>query len=800
MYQVLARKYRPRNFNQLVGQTHVSKALTSALTRNRLHHAYLFTGTRGVGKTTIARILSKCLNCETGITATPCEVCATCTAINQGRFIDLIEIDAASRTKVEDTRELLDNVPYAPTQGRYKVYLIDEVHMLSTHSFNALLKTLEEPPEHVKFLLATTDPQKLPITVLSRCLQFTLRPLQQQEIHDHLQDILSQEQIVSDDKALWQLAEAAQGSLRDALSLTDQAIAYGQGQLGGTDVQEMLGLLDKSQIVNLLQGIHQNHTAQVSQLLQNLSSQAVDLKAVLDQLISLLHQLALLQVLPQIPVQGTLEYQTQLRQLAQSIDRTDIQLYYQIALQGRQDLKLSVSLQQGFDMCILRMLAFKPLTANHETIESSVNNQTDNIGSVDEQAVNNQSLNNQAVNKQAINDKSAEQSHDAVSDIQGLNSQAQQPELNNPALQSHIENTSTSPTAPELHAETLPTPTPQIEGRIPPAAEQVDESAQQPSTFEAALFETAVVAEEGIDTLSQHDADNSTDLASPAMPDDRLFINDGLFDDDNFASDNLLIDESLSSSEAQPQQSDLDKADQQHVSLQNVEADNQTSNKLAETMYPETTQPETVQPDIVQPASKNEPIQAVQPDAFQQQPFQQKSLQQKPFQQDEPQQKLAEQPVANTVLGSLTQTHAQSLLPQQVLQHKIVELSGHWDIEKWECWLRETDLSPGVRNLAQHGLMQGQIGQQHRFVIAPEHRLMATELMEGLSAALKNQWPDSQIELTFSSIDQPLPLELKQLRYEQALQQADYLMRHEPVIQQLIQQFDASLQEISLKD
>jgi DNA polymerase-3 subunit gamma/tau len=274
------------------------------------------------------------------------------------------------------------------------------------------------------------------------------------------------------------------------------------------------------------------------------------------------------------------------------------------------------------------------------------------------------------------------------------------------------------------------------------------------------------------------------------MPDDRLFINDGLFADNNFASDNLQTDESLSSSEAQTQQGDLDKADQQHVSLQNVEADNQTSNKLAETIYPETTQPETVQPAIVQPASKNKPIQAVQPDAFQQ----------KPFQQDKPQQKLAEQPAANTVLGSLTQTHAQSLLPQQVLQHKIVELSGQWDIEKWECWLRETDLSPGVRNLAQHGLMQGQIGRQHRFVIAPEHRLMATELMEGLSAALKNQWPDSQIELTFSSIDQPLPLELKQLRYEQALQQADYLMRHEPVVEQLIQQFDASLQEISLKD
>ena len=216
MYQVLARKYRPRNFNELVGQNHVSRALTSALERGRLHHAYLFTGTRGVGKTTIARILAKCLNCERGVTSTPCEVCATCKAVNEGRFIDLIEIDAASRTKVEDTRELLDNVPYAPSQGRYKVYLIDEVHMLSTHSFNALLKTLEEPPEHVKFLLATTDPQKLPITIISRCLQFVLRPLSQSLLSEHLANILTKEHVDYTQPALWQLASAAKGSVRDA--------------------------------------------------------------------------------------------------------------------------------------------------------------------------------------------------------------------------------------------------------------------------------------------------------------------------------------------------------------------------------------------------------------------------------------------------------------------------------------------------------------------------------------------------------------------------------------------------------
>lgn len=275
----------------------MSRALTSALTRGRLHHAYLFTGTRGVGKTTIARILSKCLNCETGITSTPCGVCNTCVSIDQGRFIDLIEIDAASRTKVEDTRELLDNVPYAPTQGRYKVYLIDEVHMLSTHSFIVLLKTLEEPPEHVKFLLATTDPQKLPVTVLSRCLQFTLRPLPKQEIHDHLADLLQREQIGFEDSALVVVGRfGARLAARCTVRSTDQAIAYGQGQVAGTDVQEMLGLLDKAQVMHLLAAIHQQNGAVVSQILFDLSQQAVDVKAVLDQIITLLHHVAVLRV------------------------------------------------------------------------------------------------------------------------------------------------------------------------------------------------------------------------------------------------------------------------------------------------------------------------------------------------------------------------------------------------------------------------------------------------------------------------------------------------------------------------
>ncbi|MDN5715453.1 MAG: DNA polymerase III subunit gamma/tau, partial [Acinetobacter sp.] len=364
MYQVLARKYRPRNFNELVGQNHVSRALTSALERGRLHHAYLFTGTRGVGKTTIARILAKCLNCETGVTSTPCEVCPTCTAVNEGRFIDLIEIDAASRTKVEDTRELLDNVPYAPTQGRFKVYLIDEVHMLSTHSFNALLKTLEEPPEHVKFLFATTDPQKLPITVISRCLQFTLRPLAVDEITEHLGNILNKESIQAEQDAIWQIAESAQGSLRDALSLTDQAIAYGQGAIQHQDVKEMLGLIDRTIIYDLILAIHQNQKQRVSELLMQFRQQALDVSLVLDQLISTLHELALLQYLPELSLKYSAEINKKIMQLSQQIAAQDLQLYYQIACKGRAELQLAVTQEQGFEMSVLRMLAFRPLQPN----------------------------------------------------------------------------------------------------------------------------------------------------------------------------------------------------------------------------------------------------------------------------------------------------------------------------------------------------------------------------------------------------------------------------------------------------
>ena len=358
-YQVLARKWRPGNFNEMVGQEHILRALINALDEDRLHHAYLFTGTRGVGKTTIARIFAKSLNCETGITSKPCGECGACTEIAEGRFIDLIEVDAASRTKVEDTRELLDNVQYAPTHGRFKVYLIDEVHMLSGHSFNALLKTLEEPPPHVKFLLATTDPQKLPITILSRCLQFNLKRMPISLIDGHLKHILQQEAVAFDDASIRLLAHGADGSMRDALSLLDQAIAFGGGKLEQEEVQAMLGTVSRDRVMHILKALVANDAAQVMQHVADLSDLSPDYASVLAELLAMLHQMALAQKVPQAVDENLVDREA-LQALATQVSAEDIQLFYQVGLIGRRDLPLAPDPRGGLEMALLRMLAFKP--------------------------------------------------------------------------------------------------------------------------------------------------------------------------------------------------------------------------------------------------------------------------------------------------------------------------------------------------------------------------------------------------------------------------------------------------------
>ncbi|MFZ0258239.1 MAG: DNA polymerase III subunit gamma/tau [Gammaproteobacteria bacterium] len=370
-YQVLARKWRPRNFAELVGQQHVVRALANALDNDRLHHAYLFAGTRGVGKTTVARILAKCLNCEAGVSSTPCGSCTACREIDEGRFVDLLEVDAASRAKVEETRELMESVQFSPARGRYKVYLIDEVHMFSNHSFNALLKTLEEPPAHVKFMFATTDPQKIPVTVLSRCLQFHLRGLPVADIANQLDRVLAAEAIVAEAPATRLLAVAAEGSLRDALSLLDQAIAYGGGRITHTDVRAMLGILDRSYTRALLAALAEGDGAGVLRQIDEMAAEVPDFEEVLGTLLSELQRLAVAQLVPDAQV-GASEDQEALLNLAHKLSPEDVQLYYQIGLLGRRDLPFAPDPRTGFEMILLRMLAFRPASSGATSSDAEV--------------------------------------------------------------------------------------------------------------------------------------------------------------------------------------------------------------------------------------------------------------------------------------------------------------------------------------------------------------------------------------------------------------------------------------------
>ena len=701
MYQVLARKYRPRNFNELVGQNHVSRALTSALERGRLHHAYLFTGTRGVGKTTIARILAKCLNCETGVTSTPCEVCPTCTAVNEGRFIDLIEIDAASRTKVEDTRELLDNVPYAPTQGRFKVYLIDEVHMLSTHSFNALLKTLEEPPEHVKFLFATTDPQKLPITVISRCLQFTLRPLAVDEITEHLANILSKESIQAEQDAIWQIAESAQGSLRDALSLTDQAIAYGQGAIQHQDVKDMLGLIDRTIIYDLILAIHQNQKQRVSELLLQFRQQALDVSLVLDQLISTLHELALLQYLPELSLKYSAEINKKIMQLSQMIAAQDLQLYYQIACKGRAELQLAVTQEQGFEMTVLRLLAFRPLQPNEVLVSQSQV---------------------QASETQA---QTLLPSTDTVSDVDATSQQAQ-------------------------------------DANIDVEYENVVVTQNPEAAFKAELDEVDLSQISEADEAVVDGPDASDQIIFDPSSDEVLFDLDEADElsaqthDDEPNSDDFLFDEIV------PLETDT----------QTETAQNAASVESVQSMVKPETQSESL--DFVAETSAVLTVSDTQ--------IAQNTA-------------LAEESVqAEPVLSTST-----NLMPQDILQLQPQQLQGEWTVEKWEYWFRNSHLSPAVQELAQQGLMTGQINAESMFVIPQRYEQLLTQLRHVLEEALKAQWPQTRFDVQYAEVETITPYMMQAQRKEKAFQRAHELLQNEDSVKSLLQAFDGELHNIQLK-
>lgn len=369
-YLALARKWRPKAFSEVVGQSHVVQALSNALDSGRVHHAFLFTGTRGVGKTTLARIFAKSLNCESGVSAEPCQQCNTCTSIDEGRYVDLMEIDAASRTKVDDTRELLDNVQYAPTSGKFKVYLIDEVHMLSGHSFNALLKTLEEPPEHVKFLFATTDPQKLPVTVLSRCLQFNLRAMRPEQVENQLVKILGSEGIEFDQAALQSIAKAADGSMRDGLSLLDQAIAQGGGDVRLNDVESMLGTIKAEHTEAILEALASQNIDQALAVVADMADNAVDFSVALDDVLIQLYYVSLAQISPS-SLDATSANMSLINKVASDLSPDLVQLYYQIGLIGKRDIPLAPSLRVGFEMALLRMLAFDPIANDNVTDANS---------------------------------------------------------------------------------------------------------------------------------------------------------------------------------------------------------------------------------------------------------------------------------------------------------------------------------------------------------------------------------------------------------------------------------------------
>ncbi|MFV5381185.1 DNA polymerase III subunit gamma/tau [Acinetobacter towneri] len=751
MYQVLARKYRPRNFNELVGQNHVSRALTSALERGRLHHAYLFTGTRGVGKTTIARILAKCLNCETGVTSTPCEVCPTCTAVNEGRFIDLIEIDAASRTKVEDTRELLDNVPYAPTQGRFKVYLIDEVHMLSTHSFNALLKTLEEPPEHVKFLFATTDPQKLPITVISRCLQFTLRPLQVDEITSHLTDILAKEQIVAEQDAIWQIAESAQGSLRDAMSLTDQAIAYGQGEIHHQDVKDMLGLIDRTIIYDLILAIHQNQQQRVSQLLLQFRQQALDVSLVLDQLISTLHELAIMQYLPDLNLKYSAEINQKIQQLAGLISAQDLQLYYQIACKGRADLQIAVTQEQGFEMCVLRLLAFRPLQANEVLVAAPQNTA---------QTAASQPVAQMEQTPQAVATQNTAQAEQHVTELDAVAT----PDLDGFDYEDddYSDHTTTQTSVAEPSSDDF------LDEDEPEALTHQDQqSIQEQQPTPQALHSTAAISPESMsepavneETAIQAEDKQSESIVFDPNADAQLF---GLDEDASSVS---------TTSDVQSHDDFLLESFDAVAPLGDLAASAETS------LVSSTLQSNNASPSITQNVSNAET-----------------ALFDLAATEVEPNVASATAQPQQTIASNADD----QLMPQDILRLQPQVLEGEWTLDKWEYWFRHSELSPAVQELAQHGVMTGQINAESVFHIPEQYQQLLTQLQHALESALKEQWSKTLFKVQYENVDDTTPYILQQQRKQRAYQRAENLLHQEPIVKDILQNFDGELHNIQLK-
>lgn len=752
MYQVLARKYRPKNFHELLGQEHVSKALINAIHNQRLHHAYLFTGTRGVGKTTIARILAKCLNCETGVTSEPCGVCGVCQSIDSGRFIDLIEIDAASRTKVEDTRELLDNVPYAPTQGRYKVYLIDEVHMLSTHSFNALLKTLEEPPAHVKFLLATTDPQKLPITIISRCLQFVLRPLPQVALAQYLGTILNKEQISYEPDALWQLSSSAKGSVRDALSLTDQAIAFGNGNVTDEVIRQMLGLIDQADVIAILANIYEQNTQQLTQSIQLLREQVVDAKAVFDRLAETLHQLAILQALPNFDLQINRQQSEQLQQLAQQLPAELLQLYYDIVVKSRENLALANTPMQALEMCLLRLMAFKPLYRNQIPLRPSIANNPES-----------QSLDSQSPDSQLVDTTPSESMQGAKSSV--LAQDSVQVTVADDSNYSHQANN--------------------------------NQTNNNQAADNSAVFGDAAQPQSSV--LLSSDSNIDVEQVSQSQRDDNL-------SDDNLLKSASNVDSVDSIQQIIEQGTEQQVFDDSHlISIDEAAVNTPTqqtppiqddANRLSD-LQPNVSHHETSMPGIVTaPDIFTPPVMVTQDSNL--------------IKQNEP----APVPVATNVnvnvdnpqpMRGAEGSNIAEISPLALLKPTDVLLEGEWTPAKWDYWVfnaREQGwLDDDELVLAKRGVMTGKIHGVSQFV-TEQSFLTHTATFDNFCQKLRQLFEGIDIRLAdsasnFQALDKLKPEALQEAREKLALQQATHQLEQQAVTQALLQQ-NASISSVKL--
>ncbi|RAK01840.1 DNA polymerase III subunit gamma/tau [Aliidiomarina maris] len=680
-YQVLARKWRPQTFAQVVGQQHVLQALSNALTHQRLHHAYLLTGTRGVGKTTIARILAKSLNCEQGISATPCGQCDTCLEIDQGRYVDLLEIDAASRTKVEDTRELLDNVQYRPTRGRYKVYLIDEVHMLSRHSFNALLKTLEEPPEHVKFLLATTDPEKLPVTVLSRCLQFHLRALTREEISQQLAHILSAESLPFEPAALTLLARAARGSMRDALSLTDQAIAQGNQQVGLDSVRDMLGHIEGRQVLGLLQLIVNADAAGTLQALRDMQDKVSDISVVLPELQNALHQIALLQVSEAFADTDIFKDMPQLQSLAVQIMPEYVQVLYRMVLEGRRELPHGIDAYTAVEMTLLRMLAFQPqdqVTSALEDAQARVDVEQANPAQPSNQA---ETAPSQAVHSKPEAPAQAE-STDKVEPAKLVEEAVQQPEQ--PQQQQQA-----SSTEPEVATQ----------------------AQSQPQTK----------PEPNVDFYPEYDEDD--DYISPE---------------------------------------DMQALAQEQDSIMQ-----QAASQMPQAHAQELAQPERAQPE----------------------PLPQRSQPQPASQQQTP-------PAASTDLERILATREALLAKKKAPLTPDTRSAA--EVDSWSASIDNMQASGRLRQVLLNSRMRRE-GEGYQLVIDQGQQVMCTpQALQSIEALVRQLIGDAALEISFAEV-QHTPYMIQQAIDHYRAEHAMQRVKTHPVIQHLVQRFDATLDESSVK-